>query len=243
MILPDVFLAPSHSAIPCQLLQIKLTNIYFPNLPQLLLSSRNIISLSLRFDRAVITNFLLPEVITTALSAAFQLEKLSLCFHDEVEGEQLTVPLLSKSPVLLSSLNEFCFNGLGDYLEAFVSRIHMPVLEQLDVTLWWPHIADFPQLSLRLPDRAAERIASPDFHHTWRGRLSNLTLFQTPALSQVNCQSSGICSPGPASVPGTSRLPTAISVHVQCGAALNRCRLFTNKVSRRVKACIMAANV
>ena len=147
MILSDAFLAPSHSAIPHQLLQIKLTNIYFPNLPQLLLSSRNIVSLSLRFNRAVITNFLLPEVIATALSAAFQLEKLSLCFCNEVEGEQLTVPLLSKSPILLSSLNEFCFYGSGDYLEAFVSRIHVPVLEQLDVILWWPHIADFPQLS------------------------------------------------------------------------------------------------
>ena len=147
MILPDAFLALSHSAIPRQLLQIKLTNIYFPNLPQLLLSSRNIVSLSFRFDRAVITSFLSPEVIATALSTASQLKKLSLSFHDEVEGEQLTVPLPSKSPVLLSSLNKFCFNGSGDYLEVFFSRIHTPFLEQLDVILWWPHVADFPQLS------------------------------------------------------------------------------------------------
>jgi hypothetical protein len=113
MILPDAFLAPSHGAIPSRLLQIKLTNVYFPNLPQLLLSGRNLVSLSLRFDRAVIPNFFSPEVIATALSAASQLKKFSLYFRDEVEGEQVIVPLPSESPVLLSSLNEFCFDGSG----------------------------------------------------------------------------------------------------------------------------------
>jgi len=148
MVLPDAFLAASTpSAIPHRLLHVKLTNVYFPTFPQLLLSSRDLVSLSLRSDRDVITTFLSPEAITSALSAASQLKNLSLRLSDENDGIQGSIHLPSPNHILLPALNEFCFHGPGDYLEDFVSRIHPPLLEQLNVYLRWPHVVDFPQLS------------------------------------------------------------------------------------------------
>jgi len=148
MVLPDAFLAASTpSALPHRLLHVKLTNVYFPTFPQLLLSSRDLVSLSLRSDRDVITTFLSPEAITSALSAASQLKNLSLRLSDESDAIQGSIHLSSLNHILLPALNEFSFDGPGDYLEDFVSRIHAPLLERLNVYVGWPHVVDFPQLS------------------------------------------------------------------------------------------------
>jgi len=149
MVLPDAFLgASTPSATPRRLLHIELNNIYFPTLPQLLLSSRYLLSLSLRSDTVMgSTTFLSPEAFTSALSAASQLKDLSLHLRYEPKDVPGSIYLPSPNHLLLPALNKFCFNGSGDYLEDFVSRIHAPLLEQLDVVLWWPHVADFPHLS------------------------------------------------------------------------------------------------
>ena len=147
MVLPDAFLAASTPSVtPRRLLHIELNNIYFLTLPQLLLSSRDLVSLSLRSDSVIMTTFLSPQTITSALSAASHLNTLSLCLRDWPESVQGSVQLLSPNH-LLPALDKFCFDGSGDYLEDLVSRIHAPLLEQFNVLLWWPHVADFPQLS------------------------------------------------------------------------------------------------
>jgi len=147
IVLPDAFLAASTSAAPRRLLHIELNNIYFPTLPQFLLSSRDLVSLSLRSDSDMMKTFLSPQAIISALSATSQLKELSLYLRGWRESVQGSIQLPSPNHLLLPALNKFCFDGSGDYLEDLVSGIYAPLLEQLDALLCWPQIVDFPQLS------------------------------------------------------------------------------------------------
>ena len=148
MVLPDAFLgASTPSTTPRRLLHIELDNIYFPTLPHLLLSSRDLTSLSLRSNTVMGSAFLSPEAIISALCAASQLKSLSLYLRDKPKDVPGSIHLLSPNHLHLPALNKFCFNGSRDYLEDFVSRIHAPLLEQLEVFVAWQDVVDFPQLS------------------------------------------------------------------------------------------------
>jgi hypothetical protein len=117
-------------------------------LPQLLLSSHNLVSLSLTYHDVFLVDgvFLSPEALTAALSATTQLKSLSVrprynkSFHVQ-RGFH------ASSPDLFPVLKAFDFAGSGEYLEDLVSRIDAHLLEQISVYLYRPHSADVPQLS------------------------------------------------------------------------------------------------
>ncbi|KAH9954653.1 hypothetical protein BC827DRAFT_1158618 [Russula dissimulans] len=147
--LPREFLGGSIPS-PRRLRSILLSYVHLPALPQLLLSSRDLVSLhlgpySLSGNRSG-DGFISPEVLSTALSSTTQLEHLYL--------DSLQVPVTSHSELrsadsslfIFPALTFFAFGGSVEYLENFVSRIHAPHLLNLNVHSN-RRVLDVPQLS------------------------------------------------------------------------------------------------
>ncbi|KAI0282694.1 hypothetical protein BC826DRAFT_1110627 [Russula brevipes] len=144
-----------------RLRHVSLKRISFPTLPQLLLSSHGLITLSLGPDFLVGGGLLSPEALTAALSSTTQLKHLSIhsypnMSHPEQEVER-PPPL---DLIVLPSLTKFSFTGAVEYLEDLVPRIHAPLLEQLFVSFLQQRIVDVSQLS-RFISRTANLTSSP----------------------------------------------------------------------------------
>ena len=150
-VLPSTFLGGSNS-IPRKLRHIGLKNISFPTLPQLLLSSPSLVSLSLGFNYLGEVGSLSTEALTAILSTTVQLERLYVYPYplDRAYPEQRRTFSLSSSGnlIILRALVTFDFGGPSAYLEDLVPRIDMPLLEQLSVSQTFRERAlDIPQLS------------------------------------------------------------------------------------------------
>ncbi|KAH9954681.1 hypothetical protein BC827DRAFT_1386724 [Russula dissimulans] len=146
--LPHEFLGGSTPS-PRRLRSIILSSVHLPALPQLLLSSRELVSLHLSCFTTIGNEFISPQVLSTALSSTTQLDYLYI--------DGLRVPVASppdlrsanSSPsifIVLPALTYFYFGGFIEYLENFVSRIHAPHLVNLIVHSD-QHVLDVPQLS------------------------------------------------------------------------------------------------
>src|SRR5712671_6238695 len=132
-----------------RLRRILLVSFHLPALPQLLLSSRGLVSLHLGFSTLTRYGFISPQVLSTALSSTTQLEYLYItCDRVRIESHpELTSP--NSSPhglVVLPALTYFSCGRFIEYLENFVSWIHAPHLMRLVVHAD-QSIFDVPQLS------------------------------------------------------------------------------------------------
>jgi hypothetical protein len=141
---------------------IHLETISFPTLPQFLLSSHDLLSLSLGPDLLVGGQSLSPGALTAILSATTQLVILNFIFEFTVSHpEQESAHPLPPDPVVLPSLTHIAFTGSVEYLERLVSGIHAPLLYQLHVTFCQHGVLALPRLcqfisraaSLRSPPR------------------------------------------------------------------------------------------
>jgi len=120
-----------------------------PVFPQLLLSSRDLVSLSLGSGFLLDKEFPSPEVLTAALSAAMHLQHLAIHADFEMfpsEQESPHPPPLDL--ITFSTLVKFDFKGSTEYLQDFVSRIDAPHLKQLFISFFRQEAIDIPQLSL-----------------------------------------------------------------------------------------------
>ena len=159
-VLPSAFLGGSALASR-RLRYIELERVYVPTLPQLLLSSQNLIRLFLGKGVIADEGFLSPAVLTAVLSAVARLESLhvylpSNIFHEQ--GSTDSVLPLPKFVVLPALIHlELLLRGSDDYLEDLVSRIHAPLLETICVKASeeYARPMDIPQLSkfIRPTDR------------------------------------------------------------------------------------------
>src|SRR5712671_1748917 len=144
--LPHEFLGGSTG--PRRLRNIVLNDVYLPDLPQLLLSNRDLVSLHLGYYSLTCVGLISPEVLATSLSAATQLEYLyigCLPLHSESLLEWTSG---NSSPLaVLPALTYFHFGAFVEYMENFVSRIHAPHLKKLDVYFANRNSLDIPQLS------------------------------------------------------------------------------------------------
>ena len=145
LILPSAFLGGSAPGLR----EIHLQNIAFPALPQLLLSSRHLISLHL--DEIPRTESFSAEILVNGLSALTQLQSLKLYFivstsHVDQSDARQFPP--SPNHIILSSLTEFQFQGAGEYLEDLVVRLDTPSLQSLGITFFDQPVFEIPQLSL-----------------------------------------------------------------------------------------------
>ena len=138
--LPDSFLGGS---VP-SLLSLDLWNISFPGIGKLLLSTRDLVTLSLRYIPP--SGYISPEEMVTILSGLPMLK--TLCLNFEIpqvwthEAGQRPPPL---TRVVLPTLTNFDFSGNCGYLEDMVSRIDAP-LDCIAVTFSDQLLFDMPIL-------------------------------------------------------------------------------------------------
>jgi len=144
--LPPEFLGGS-TPLP-RLRHILLVGLHIPALPQLLLSSRGLVSLYLDSHNFSRTEFISPVDLSTALSSTTQLEYLHITcpslpirFHSEPTG-----PNSSPHNFVLPALTFLYFSGFIEYLENLVFRIHAPHLMEL-IVFFHQNVFIVPQLS------------------------------------------------------------------------------------------------
>ena len=141
--LPGGFLGGS---APC-LREVGLDAIPFPELPTLLLSSCDLVSLHL--NRIPPTDYISPEAMIASLSVLTKLQSLRITFQFwRSYPEQRTGHPVSPVRAVLPALTEFAFWGRKEYLEDFVARLDTPRLEDLWMFLDRLNSLWLPQLSL-----------------------------------------------------------------------------------------------
>jgi len=164
IVLPREFLGVGGPTGPRRLRNILLNGLYFPSLPQLLLSSQDLVSLHLGHHTLTCNGFISPEVLSTSLSATTQLEYLHInCLPVNAEShpELRSIKSSALNLVVLPALTHFHFGGFIDYMENLVSWIHAPHLENLDINSDHKSVLDIPQLSQFIS--RTERLSSLPF--------------------------------------------------------------------------------
>jgi hypothetical protein len=139
--IPDSFLDGSAP----RLRNLTLRNIAFPGLPKLLLSACHLVGLYL--SNIPDTGYIPPEAMIDLLSELSRLKILRL--------EYQPIPYLyreSRSPpppkhAILPSLGEFRFTGFTGYLEALVTHIDTPQLDEMHISFINSSNFDCPRLA------------------------------------------------------------------------------------------------
>ncbi|KAI0293329.1 hypothetical protein B0F90DRAFT_1405138 [Multifurca ochricompacta] len=131
----------------------------FSMLPKLLLSTKDLVDLTLRDIPS--TGYFSPESLVTSLSGMTQLKTLYIGFTSpSSRPNRRSVPPLRRA--VLSTLTQFRFHGISEYLEDVVAGIDAPALGYFHVKLFNQLMFDVPQLhqfisrteNLRVPSRA-----------------------------------------------------------------------------------------
>jgi hypothetical protein len=139
--LPDSFLGGS---VPCLRL-LRLSGVPFPAIGKLLLSTRDLITLSL--DSTPSSRYISPASMDAILSVLTKLKLLHLNFETPqhwTHGASRRTPEFTR--IVLPALTNFYFNGNCMYLEDIASRIDAP-LDFFAVTFSsQPVVSDIPML-------------------------------------------------------------------------------------------------
>ena len=131
--IPDSFLGGSAPRLRI----LELVAISFPGLPKLLLSATHLVRLHLSGIPRSGYRHISPEVLVARLSALSNLESISLEFQSppsltDWEGPSLPPPKRS----ILPALRRLYFKGVTEYLEALVSHIDTPKLDQVHISFF-----------------------------------------------------------------------------------------------------------
>ena len=140
-VLTDAFLGGSAP----RLRTVLLNGIPFPTLPRLLLSSSNLVDIQLW--NIPVTGYFSPEVLAICLSALTKLESLSMEFQSPRSSPNRTsrhTPPLTRA--VLPALTQLHFQGVSEYLEDLVARIHAPLLNHVIITFFNQLLFNIPQL-------------------------------------------------------------------------------------------------
>ena len=140
--LPDDFLGQSAP----RLQSFELRSIPFRALPKLLLSSTDLVRLTLW--NIPHSGYISPESMATCLSSLIALERLSLGFRSPQScpgRDRRCPPLPSRS--VLHALASLKFKGASNYLEDLVARIDAPLLDTILITFFNQLIFDIPHFS------------------------------------------------------------------------------------------------
>ncbi len=144
---------------------LALDGIPFRGLPNLLLSTTDLVALTLYGIPH--SGYISPEMIVPCLSTLTRLKFLLLGFESPRSGpdrERQRHPPPTRA--ILPALTTFLFRGVSEYLEDLVSRIDAPQLDQLSITFFHQLIFDTPQLTqfisriptLNVHDQASARV-------------------------------------------------------------------------------------
>jgi hypothetical protein len=140
-VLPDSFLGGSAP----RLREFALEGVAFPALPKLLLSTNNLVELSLWHTPH--SGYISPDAMVTCLSSLTRLELFFLCFNspDSLPDESSRRPP-SLTRVNLPALLKFRIHGRNEYIEDLVAGIDAPLLFHVHVSSFYFDRVDFPQL-------------------------------------------------------------------------------------------------
>ena len=106
----------------------------FPALPNLLLSARRLV---LHFIGIPDSGYISPEAMVTYLSMLTSLELLSLGFESyQPLPDRDSRPPPHPTRTVLSALINFDYIGVSKYLDDFVTRIDIPRLDDLRITIF-----------------------------------------------------------------------------------------------------------
>jgi hypothetical protein len=124
LLLPDTFLGGSAPRLQF----LKLSGVRFLTLPELLLSTNDLVQLHLWHMPS--SGYISPDAIVTGLSALTRLEALTIGF-DFLDSlpPQSTRRLPLQTRAVLPSLTSFLFQGVSDYLDDLVTLIDAPHLQ------------------------------------------------------------------------------------------------------------------
>ncbi|KAH9971590.1 hypothetical protein BGW80DRAFT_1460543 [Lactifluus volemus] len=129
--LPNTFLG----GFTPRLRSLHLTSIPFSTLPQLLLSSNDLVDLSLL--KIPHSGYISPEAMARCISALTRLTNLSIGFISPTSRPDPTTrrpPPMTRA--VLPALTEFEFHGVSEYLEDLLARIGAPLLRAVDIILF-----------------------------------------------------------------------------------------------------------
>ena len=140
-VLPDSFLGGSAP----RLRQLSMSGIPFPALPKLILSTTDLVHLTLY--NIPHSGYISPDAMVNCLSTLTRLNSMSLEFRSPQsrvnrESRRLRLP----QRVVFPALTSLRFRGDVEYLEAIASRIHAPLLESIVIILFNRLIFDTPML-------------------------------------------------------------------------------------------------
>lgn len=122
------------------------SNIPFPALPNLLLSTNNLVHL--RLWKISHSGYISPEIMVTCLSSLTGLKTLDLSFLSPRPRPGLSARHPSSlTRVDFPSLTEFFFRGVSEYIEDLVARINAPLLSHLRIAFFNQLLFDVSQLS------------------------------------------------------------------------------------------------
>jgi len=118
-----------------------LDHVPFPALPELLLSSTNLVRL--RYDNIPRSGYISPQAIVTGLSMLTRLQSLSLTFRSRRPhpDREIQIPP-PHTRTLLPALTHLCFWGVPGYMEDLVAQIDVPSLEKLEITFFHQEVLE-----------------------------------------------------------------------------------------------------
>ena len=168
--LPDGFSAP-------RLQTLNLRYIPFPTLPKLLLSTTDLVKLTLVGIPQ--TGYFTPEALVAGLTVSANLKSLVIGFTSPLSrpDRESRHPLPTTRSVL-PALTYFYFHGVSEYLEDVVARIDAPLLCSIYITFFNQLIFDIPQLSQFL--ERATKLKAFNNSEACVGFYSSAVLFGSP---------------------------------------------------------------
>ena len=146
------FLAES---APC-LQFLHLDSISFPALPNLLMSTTDLVRLS--YNDIPSSGYIPPQAMVTGLSALTRLESLSLTFRSprNLPERAIRIPP-PHMHTLLPALTHLHFQGISEYMEDLVVQIDAPLLQSMEITFFHQEDVEVSRLSKFV--RCADKLA------------------------------------------------------------------------------------
>ncbi|KAH9952358.1 hypothetical protein BGW80DRAFT_680353 [Lactifluus volemus] len=140
--LPNTFLGGSAP----RLRSLQFDRIPFSTLPRLLLSSNDLVNLTL--DRIPQNGYISPEAMATCVSALTSLTYLSIGFKSPASRpDPITRPPPPLTRAVLPALTNFYFRGVSEYLEDLIARIDAPLLHCVVILFFNQLVFDIQQLT------------------------------------------------------------------------------------------------
>ena len=138
LVLPGTFLGGSAPLLKSCVVD----SLPFLALRNLLLSATHLVDLYL--VKIPHSGYISPEAMVTCLSAATNLKYLELRFLSPQSRPDRRPPPLIRT--ILPALAVFHFHGVTEYLEDFISRVNVPILEEVDIGFFHQLTFDVSQL-------------------------------------------------------------------------------------------------